>query len=125
MMGQKNYDAYQTEYSQNKLFDKILLYAKELGAALVYKALQLYYVTRKPDVPVKVKTTIYGALGYLILPLDFVPDLLPVAGYGDDAVAIAFALAVAHMYIDDAVREKAKVKIVSIFGQGVMKIVEG
>jgi len=125
MMGQKNYDAYQTEYSANKLFDKILLYAKEIGAALVYKALQLYYVTQKPEVPLKVKTTIYGALGYLILPLDLVPDLLPMVGYGDDAAAIAIALAVAHMYIDETVREKAKAKIVSIFGQGVLKILEG
>ena len=122
MMAEKNYDAYQTEYSASKLFDKILLYAKEIGAALVYKALQLYYVTQKPEVPLKVKTTIYGALGYLILPLDIVPDLLPMVGYGDDAAAIAIALAVAHMYIDEAVREKAKAKIVSIFGQGVLEI---
>lgn len=124
-MGQKNYDAYQTEYSPNKLFDKILLYAKELSAALVYKALQLYYVTRKPEVPLKVKTTIYGALGYLILPLDAVPDLLPMVGYGDDAAAIAIAFAVAYMYIDETVREKAKAKLVSIFGKDVLKIIEG
>jgi len=124
-MEQKNYDAYRTEYSANKLFDKILMYAKEIGAILVYKALQLYYVTRKPEVPAKVKATIYGALGYLILPLDLIPDIIPVAGYGDDAMAIAFALAVAHMYIDDAVREKAKEKLVGIFGKDVLEIIEG
>ena len=38
-------------------------------------------------------------------------------GYADDAGAIATALAMAHIYIDDNVREKAKNTICNIFGK--------
>ncbi len=31
-------------------------------------------------------------LGYLLLPLDLVPDFLPVIGYADDAVVVALVL---------------------------------
>ncbi|GAA3394384.1 YkvA family protein [Cryptosporangium minutisporangium] len=31
-------------------------------------------------------------LGYLLLPIDLVPDFLPVIGYADDAVVVALAL---------------------------------
>jgi len=31
-------------------------------------------------------------LGYLLLPIDLVPDFIPVIGYLDDAVIVAFAL---------------------------------
>ena len=123
-MAEQNYESYQKNYSQNEFFDKILKFAKEIGAAIIYKALQLYYVAQKPDVPVKVKATIYGALGYLILPFDLVPDMIPVVGYGDDAAALVFALGVAHMYIDEDIRRKAKDKLVAIFGEGVLDRLE-
>ena len=123
-MAEQNYESYQKNYSQNEFFDKILKFAKEIGAAIIYKALQLYYVSQKPDVPIKVKATIYGALGYLILPFDLVPDMIPVVGYGDDAAALVFALGVAHMYIDEDIRRKAKDKLVAIFGEGVLDRLE-
>jgi uncharacterized membrane protein YkvA (DUF1232 family) len=31
-------------------------------------------------------------IGYLVLPIDLVPDVLPVIGYADDAVVVALAL---------------------------------
>ena len=123
-MTEQNYESYQKNYSQNEFFDKILNYAKDIGASIIYKALQLYYVAQKPDVPLKVKAAIYGALGYLILPMDLVPDMIPVVGYGDDAAALVFALGVAHMYIDEDVRRKAKDKLVAIFGEGVLDRLE-
>ena len=123
-MTEQNYESYQKNYSQNEFFDKILNYAKDIGASIIYKALQLYYVSQKPDVPIKVKATIYGALGYLILPFDLVPDVIPVVGYGDDAAALVFALGVAHMYIDEDIRRKAKDKLVAIFGEGVLDRLE-
>ena len=120
-MTEKNYDSYQKNYSQSDFFDKILNYAKEIGVAIIYKALQLFYVSQKPEVPMKVKATIYGALGYLILPFDLVPDIIPVVGYGDDAAAIAFALSLAYMYIDEEVCQQAKAKLVDIFGKEVVE----
>ncbi|MDQ3735667.1 MAG: YkvA family protein, partial [Actinomycetota bacterium] len=31
-------------------------------------------------------------LGYLLLPIDLIPDLIPVIGYADDAIVVALAL---------------------------------
>ena len=77
-------------YSEESFFDKILKYAKVIGVNLIFKALQLYYVLQKPDVPAADKGIIIAALGYLISPLDFIPDPIPVAGYTDDALAMAW-----------------------------------
>ena len=80
---------FEKDYSEESFFDKILKYAKVIGVNLIYKALQLYYVLQKPDVPAADKGIIIAALGYLISPLDFIPDPIPVAVYTDDALALA------------------------------------
>jgi uncharacterized membrane protein YkvA (DUF1232 family) len=42
------------------------------------------------------KALIVGAIGYIILPIDLIPDMLPVVGYTDDlASAAGIVLAVA------------------------------
>ena len=78
--------------------------------------MQLYYVAQSPKCPMKVKAGIYGALGYLISPFDFIPDITPIVGYTDDAAAIGIALLLAQMYINDEIKAQAKGKIKDIFG---------
>ena len=80
--------------------------------------MQLYYVLQKRDIPLKAKATIIGALGYLILPIDLIPDFIPLLGFTDDAAAIAVALSVVNNYLDDEVNTQAKAKFDSIFGEG-------
>lgn len=57
-----------------------------------------------------------GALGYLVAPLDFLPDMMPVLGYSDDLVAVTFALIKVQGYIDDDVNTKARNLLSKIFG---------
>ena len=45
-----------------------------------------------PSVPRGVRIRLWLLLGYLALPLDLVPDFIPVIGYADDAVIVALAL---------------------------------
>ncbi len=120
----KELQKYEGEYSESGLKSKIVKYGKIAGATVVYKAVQLFYVLQKPDVPARTKAVIMGALGYLIAPIDFIPDLTPVLGYTDDAVALTFALVQAQGYIDDGVREKAKKLLVKIFGKSVLKSIK-
>lgn len=54
---------------------------------MIYSCLLLYYAVESPRTPLKAKVQIYGTLGYLILPLDLIPDLLPIVGYVDDLSA--------------------------------------
>lgn len=112
---------YATSYSQEGLFDKIGKYAKNIGLNLINEALKLWYVTDNPNLPGKTKATIIGALGYLISPLDLIPDVIPVVGYTDDAGAIAIAVAMAQVFINQEVKDKAKAKIDEIFGAGSSK----
>ncbi len=86
---------------------------------LIYEALQLYCVTENPNCPMKIKAAIFAALGYFISPFDVIPDFTPIVGYSDDAGAIALALALAQIYINDAVKQKARNKIAAVFGEGV------
>ena len=113
----ERYGRYEGEYSQPRFFAKLFKHAGRIGTSLLYKALQLFYVAQKPEVPLKVKATIYGALGYFILPFDVIPDMIVGVGYGDDATALLVALGIAHMYIDEDVREQAKQKLAGILGE--------
>ena len=112
---------YAGDYSEGNFFDKITSTIKSAGLTLIYEALQLFYVTENPNCPMKIKAAIFAALGYFISPIDVVPDFTPFVGYSDDAGAIALALALAQMYIDDEVRQKARNKIRDIFGESVLR----
>ena len=45
-----------------------------------------------PRVPRRSKVVLVAALAYIAVPIDLVPDFLPVVGYLDDAVILALAL---------------------------------
>lgn len=109
-------DDYADQYSEVGFWDKIKDNVSSIGMKLIYKALQLYYVAQSPDCPMKIKAGIYGALGYLISPIDFVPDFVPVVGYSDDAAAIALALALAQMYVTEEINAQVRAKIRDVFG---------
>lgn len=110
-------DKFAKNYSDAGLFDKITGSVKKAGLALIYKALQLFYVAKNPNVPMKIRAAIIAPLGYFISPIDFVPDITPFVGFTDDAGIIAAAMVIAHAYIDDEVRRKARDSIRSMFGE--------
>ena len=45
-----------------------------------------------PDVPRGVRVRMGLLVGYLLMPIDLVPDFVPVVGYADDAVVVVWAL---------------------------------
>lgn len=114
---EKELQKYEQHYNDSSFLDKVTKYGKLIGITALYKAVQLWFVLQKPDVPAGTKAVIMGALGYLIAPLDFLPDLLPVLGYTDDIVAITFALIKVQGYIDEEVERKSKKLLTKIFGE--------
>ena len=107
---------YRKEYSDAGFWDKLVRYARIAGQEVIEKALQLYYAAEHPNTPAWAKTVIYGALGYLIFPLDALPDVTPMVGYADDLGVLAAAIATVALYITDDVRRKAAQKLRDWFG---------
>jgi uncharacterized membrane protein YkvA (DUF1232 family) len=55
--------------------------------------LAAWFCTRDPATPRRVRMTLLAALGYFVLPVDALPDLVPLFGFTDDAAVIAAAIA--------------------------------
>ncbi|ETD70746.1 hypothetical protein V757_07140 [Pelistega indica] len=91
--------------------------AKRLGEPLLEKALYLYYGLKNPSTPKWARKVIYGALAYLVLPVDAIPDLLPGVGFTDDLSVIAAALATVSYYITPEVKAQAKEKMAKWFSK--------
>ncbi|MBR5893566.1 MAG: DUF1232 domain-containing protein [Bacteroidaceae bacterium] len=106
---------YEKEYSEDGLWDKIASVAKKAGLEVIYYALLLFYALQSPNVTVADKAKIIGALGYFILPLDLIPDFIPVAGYVDDGGLLLLVIK-ALSCIDERVKQQAKSKLKEWFG---------
>jgi uncharacterized membrane protein YkvA (DUF1232 family) len=106
-------------FTENEFWEKLKKFAKKAGSSVVYAVLLLYFTLQKPEVPVKVKAVIVGALGYFILPLDIIPDFIAGVGFGDDLGALGVALFQVAMYVDDDIKRKAKEKMKAWFGDDV------
>ncbi|WP_371126609.1 YkvA family protein [Bosea sp. (in: a-proteobacteria)] len=70
--------------------------------------LAAWFCARDPATPRRVRMTLLAALGYFVLPLDALPDIMPLLGFTDDAAVIAAALAAVASSITPRHREKAK-----------------
>ena len=98
--------------------------AKRAGAKLVYVALILYYTLESDRVSVRDKAIIIGALGYLISPLDVVPDAIPIAGLGDDLAVLLYVLHKVWGDVSEEVKAKAKAKLNTWFDSDEMTTVD-
>lgn len=111
-----NTDAYAGNYSDESFMDKTKRVGKKMGGKLLYNAFILYYVLKSRNVPFTVKLEIMGALGYVIFPADITPDFVPVAGFSDDMMAIAYAIDRTRAYITPEIRRKAEQRVLDIIG---------
>jgi uncharacterized membrane protein YkvA (DUF1232 family) len=71
-------------------------------------ALKLYFAAMDSDTPNWVKGVMFGALGYLILPIDLIADFIPVVGLSDDLAVLVAAVASASAHIKSEHIERAK-----------------
>ena len=102
---------YAKAYSETKLVEKIVKFAKAFGIKTIYVVLLLFYVLQQSSTPKWAKSLIIGALGYFIFPLDAVPDLIPFFGQLDDWALLLAALGVVAIFIEEDSKSKAKTKL--------------
>lgn len=85
------------------------LLAKVLGQIpFAEDVLSAWFCARDPATPARVRYTLMAALGYFVLPLDAIPDFLPLIGFTDDAAVVAAAIATVAGAITPEHRAKAK-----------------
>ena len=108
---------YANKFSKTGFVDKISRIAKRAGAKMVYAALVLYYTLQSDKVSVKDKAIIIGALGYLISPLDVVPDAIPIVGLGDDLAVLVYVLQKVWGDVNEDIKVKARERLSKWFDE--------
>ena len=75
-------DAARDSYVRASFWDKLKAVAARIPFA--ESAVAAYFCAVDPATPTRVKLTLMGALAYFILPIDIIPDFLPVVGFTDE-----------------------------------------
>ena len=78
------------------------------GIPFAEDLLTVYYCAFDRSTPTQVKATLAGAIAYFVLPIDAIPDVLPVIGFTDDAAVLAIAIKLVSDHILPVHRELAK-----------------
>jgi uncharacterized membrane protein YkvA (DUF1232 family) len=84
--------------------------AKRVAAGLPFAEdlVTAYYCAFDQATPLQVKATLIGALAYFVLPFDFVPDVLPLVGFSDDAAVLITAIRMVAGHIRPEHRSAAR-----------------
>ena len=112
-----SYNNYSKHYDESSFWATLRKAVKAIGSKIAYPALLLYYEMRSPEMPIGVKLEIMGALGYLVLPVDLIPDYIPVVGYTDDLAALLAMVRLTREYITPDIEAKAEEKLEEWFGR--------
>lgn len=75
------------------------------------EARMVWAMLRDPAAPLAAKMIAIVALAYLVSPVDFVPDVVPILGWIDDGLVLAGLLWLAYQFLPrdlyDALRRRA------------------
>jgi uncharacterized membrane protein YkvA (DUF1232 family) len=77
-----------------------LPFAEDLVAA--------YFCAFDRDTPRHVRAALIGALAHFVMPFDFIPDMMPLIGFTDDAAILATAIKLVAAHITPNHRETAR-----------------
>ena len=93
---------------EESLLKKILLTA---GRAIAKPALEGFELLIDNSTPAQVRISIMGALTYLIVPIDLIPDFIPASGFSDDLVALTAVISLWQHHITPEMKYRAKCKL--------------
>ena len=79
--------------------------------------LAAFYCAFDAQTPRHVQAALLGAIAYFVMPFDFVPDMLPILGFGDDAAVLVTALKMVSGHIRPEHRDAAKAKLHDLVGE--------
>ena len=108
-----NQEVFEAEVLESSVIDegvlkKILLRA---GRAIAQPALEGFELIMDNSTPPQVRISIIGALTYLIVPVDLIPDFIPASGFSDDLVALTPVISLWQHHITPEMKFRAKCKL--------------
>ena len=108
-----NKEVFEAEVLESSVIDegilkKILLRA---GRAIAQPALEGFELIMDNSTPPQVRISIMGALTYLIVPVDLIPDFIPASGFSDDLVALTAVISLWQHHITPEIKFRAKSKL--------------
>jgi uncharacterized membrane protein YkvA (DUF1232 family) len=101
-------------YTRSKLGPKLKIVVGKIP--FLDDVLALYFCAIDSKTPARAKAIAFAALAYFIMPVDLIPDTIPVAGMLDDASVIALALWTLEPFITDEHRRKARALLAKLRG---------
>jgi len=108
-----NHDTIEAEVLSSADIDEGLLWSllRRAGRSVARPAIECLELVLDANTPLQVRLTLVAALTYLVFPLDLIPDFIPVAGFGDDVVAMTALLGLYRSHMTEAVRARAQRKL--------------
>ena len=94
-----------SELVDENLLRRLLVRA---GRTLAGPALEALDLLQDPSTPSPARMTMMAALTYLLMPVDLIPDVLPVAGFSDDLVALTAVIGVWRNHLTPAIQARAQ-----------------
>jgi uncharacterized membrane protein YkvA (DUF1232 family) len=106
-------DTIEAEVLGSTEIDEGLLWTllRRAGRSVARPAIECLELVLDANTPLQVRLTMVAALTYLLFPLDLIPDFIPVAGFGDDVVAMTALLGLYRSHMTEAVRSRAQRKL--------------
>jgi uncharacterized membrane protein YkvA (DUF1232 family) len=115
------YHQFVRNFNEKDFFKKLAKFSGKLGKGVLYHLLLLFYMLADKSIPYRKRLIIIAALGYFILPTDFVADFIPLLGFTDDVSFLVFAVATVNDHISDEISNKARKAVEKLTGKKVTK----
>ena len=97
------------------LFTKMRNGFAAAGSELIIQALELFYGATDTKTPKGARALAMAALAYFIMPLDAIPDMIPLLGFTDDLAMIFGAINKLHPHINQQHKKQAREKFDDMF----------
>ena len=81
------------------------------GRTIARPALEAFEMVMDTSTPTQARLSFLAALSYLIMPIDLMPDFIPVAGFSDDLVALTAVISLWSNHITPEIKARALQKL--------------
>lgn len=106
--GVADFEKFSKHYNETDFWKKLKIFPRSAAGQMLEKALLLRELLIDPGAPLWIRGAVLGALGYLIFPLDLIPDPLPGVGYADDLAFLLLTLAYLDHWVTEDILERAR-----------------